>query len=282
MSASSFRCIRAWQPGLLAACTVALLAGPAGAAPVTFSAAGGDASAIQATVDSFRAAIGGVNNGNAPGIQSGGRREINWDGGGDSAPPSVFPSVMTAFANRGNVNLTPGPGFEISGQPFPRFGDINFNYSSIFETFSAPRLFTPIGSNVLDVLFTVPGTTNDFTTTQAFGAVFTDVDLASTTKLEFFDINGILLDDAFVPASGEGLSFLGALFAPGESIARVRITLGNQAVGPNDSGPTDIVVLDDFIYAEPNAVAAVVPAPGTLTLLGLGLALLFGQRRARQ
>src|SRR5262249_30329760 len=49
--------------------------------PIVFQAAGPTAGAIQGTVDAYRAALGGPNNGNASGPLSSGRREINWDGG---------------------------------------------------------------------------------------------------------------------------------------------------------------------------------------------------------
>ena len=39
---------------------------------------------IQSTVDTFRAKFGGMNNGNATGPLMSGRREINWDGGGNN------------------------------------------------------------------------------------------------------------------------------------------------------------------------------------------------------
>jgi hypothetical protein len=42
---------------------------------------------IQSTVDAFRAKLGEPNNGNNPGPISGGRREINWDGGGNNSAP---------------------------------------------------------------------------------------------------------------------------------------------------------------------------------------------------
>ena len=42
---------------------------------------GQTAASIQSTVDAFRAALGGSNNGNNPGPLLSGRREINWDGG---------------------------------------------------------------------------------------------------------------------------------------------------------------------------------------------------------
>ncbi|MDQ3686095.1 MAG: hypothetical protein M3430_10920, partial [Acidobacteriota bacterium] len=55
------------------------------AAPVIFQAAGANAAAIQAQVDAFRAQLGNPDNLNAPGPLAGGRREINWDGGGSTA-----------------------------------------------------------------------------------------------------------------------------------------------------------------------------------------------------
>ena len=65
-------------------------------APVTFSVGGDNTQAsIQTTVDNFRNAVGNPNNGNAVGT-TGGRREINWDGGGGvSTPgPGGTPSLL--------------------------------------------------------------------------------------------------------------------------------------------------------------------------------------------
>src|SRR5262245_52655620 len=50
--------------------------------PTVFQAAGPTIASIQSTVDQYRAALGLVNNGIAPGPLASGRREINWDGGG--------------------------------------------------------------------------------------------------------------------------------------------------------------------------------------------------------
>jgi hypothetical protein len=118
-------------------------------------------------------------------------------------------------------------------------------------------------------LFFVPGTNGTVSATvSGFGAVFTDVDQpdgsgpgkkhgnrGASTLIEYFGPDGDLLFSSFVPASpGDGsLSFFGILFdAP--VIASVRITTGDVAPGPNDEPNRDIVVMDDFIYGEPQAV----------------------------
>lgn len=254
------------------------------ALPIVFSV-GGDATpaSIQATVDNFRAALGDPNNGNAPGPLAGGRREINWDGGGsDATTPPVTPFVGF-LNNRGAVFTTPGTGLTQappSGGPTNGLVGLTGNptYGTTFGTFSPLRLFTPIASNITDVTFFIPGTAGGTpAVVKGFGAVFTDVDLPGTTRIEYFDKDGNLLHPAFVVLPGlvpnASLSFLGVLFDdPSEQLARVRITTGTAPLGPNDN-PTagiDVVVMDDFLYGEP-LVAAAVPVPGILGLLGIGL-----------
>jgi hypothetical protein len=75
--------------------------------------------------------------------------------------------------------------------------------------------------------------------------------------IEYFDSDGDLLFSSFVPSSpGDGsLSFFGIVFdAP--VIATLRITAGDVAPGPNDEPGRDIVMMDDFIYGEPQALDA--------------------------
>jgi hypothetical protein len=57
---------------------------------------------------------------------------------------------------------------------------------------------------------------------------------------------------AAVPASpGDGsLSFFGLVFDEAH-IARVQITSGDVAPGPDDDAKHDIVMMDDFFYGEP-------------------------------
>jgi hypothetical protein len=241
-----------------------IFASSAIAGPVVREAVATDAAGIQAAVDLFRADVGNPNNGNAPGSQLGGRREINWDGGGAAATPTLaIPGPMLNFANRGSIFFTPGVGLEISGAPLAEFGEINPNYPNLFNVFSPPRLFAALNSNIVDVVFHVPGNTAIPAASSGFGAVFTDVDSATSTKMEFYAPDGTLLYEKTVLAgAGDAyLSFLGVSFDAGELIARVRIVSGNAALGPDETGTVDLVVMDDFIYAEPVATQGLTITP---------------------
>src|SRR5262249_37290288 len=107
-----------------------------------------------------------------------------------------------------------------------------------------------------------PGTTTP-ASVSGFGAVFTDVDSATSTTLEFFDQAGASLGVQPVAPLDNGLSFLGVSFNAGERVARVRITSGNAppAAGVNDGGGNDVVVMDDFLYGEPQPVRFQFSAP---------------------
>jgi hypothetical protein len=241
--------------------------------PTVFQAAGPTVESIQGTVDAYRAALGGPNNLNNPGPLASGRREINWDGGDPTIVTTTDPvTPFNVFLNtRGAQFTTPGKGLSQAsplGEP-PCGLEVLFNnpsYCEIFSTFSPSRLFTPVGSNITEALFFVPGSQGeDPATVSGFGAVFTDVDKpdgsgpsqdrssrGASTLIEYFGAGGELLFSSFVPASpGDGsLSFFGIVFDDAR-IARVRITSGNVAPGPNDDARNDIVVMDDFIYGEP-------------------------------
>lgn len=269
---------------LVAALT--LIASAPASAQVVSSASGADPASIQSSVDAYRASLGTLNP-NVPGSTGSGRREINWDGVPDafSAPNNLPANFFNANSPRGVVFSTPGTGFQVSataasGTPV-EFGNIDPSYTATFETFSPQRLFTALGSNVLDVTFFIPGTTTP-AFTNGFGAVFTDVDVANTTTLTFFGAGGSLLGTFFVPSAtgNETLSFLGVLF--GDAIvSSVRITSGNAPLMAGGTDATgDRVAIDDFIYGEPRLAA---PEPGTwaMLLLGFGaVGLTFRRRRS--
>ena len=261
----------------------------ASAAPVVFSAEGANSAAVQSTVDAFRNALGTLN-ANVGGSFGSGRREINWDGVPDAfaAPNNLPANFFNATSPRGVVFSTPGSGFMVSANANSgtavEFGNLNATYPGLFQSFSQQRLFTALGSDITDVNFFVPGSASA-ASVSAFGAVFTDVDLANITSLQFFDLGNQSLGKFFVDvgtsATGnESLSFLGVRFNAGERIGRVRITAGNAALGGNEGNGVDLVALDDFIYAEPTAVSAV-PEPPTLLLVAPLLAALWILRRRR-
>lgn len=240
------------------------------AAGTVFQAAGNNGASIQGTIEQFRNAIGGNNNGANPPAQplTTGRREINWDGGGSTAT-SVSTSPLDVFlVGRGARFTTPGTG--LIQAPVQGLADTfgNPSYATIFKAFSPVRLFSPIDSNITDTLFFQPGGGEIAATTRAFGAIFSDVDLPdggddpnpkqgnrrSSTLIEFFAANGDLIFSSFAPASpGDGnFSFFGVVFEDAV-IARVRITTG-AVPGVDDSAKRDVVMMDDFIYGEPQRI----------------------------
>jgi hypothetical protein len=231
-------------------------------APLVRSGAGPDAASIQAVVDQYRADLGDLNP-NEPTALPGGRREINWDGVSDEMaapnflPPDFFNATEAPRA-RGVKLETTGEGVQASADAdnpsgtLPRFGNINASYPDSFKTFSGERLFSPVGSNVVDLTFYVPGTTQK-AVVRGFGAVYTDADKLESTSFEYFDAEDRSLGKFPIPASNDGLSFLGVSFEK-PVVHRVRIAYGQVALGPDDGPDNDVAVMDDFIFGEPHAI----------------------------
>jgi hypothetical protein len=238
-------------------------------APIVFQAAGPDGASIQGAVDEYRLELGAVNNGNTPGPLADGRREINWDGGGSTAT-SIAATPFAGFLNtRGALFVTPGSGFVQA--PASGLADTfsNPDYAAIFAAFSPVRLFSAIGSTLTVVDFFVPGSGGGLpATTRGFGAIFSDVDLPdgsgpggkhgnrkASTLVEYYGLDGGLLYSSFVPAApgDAGFAFLGIVFDDAR-VARVRISSGSAVPGADDVRPRDVVVMDDFIFGEPQLV----------------------------
>lgn len=275
------------------------------AATTVRSAVGADAAAIQAAVDQYRADLG-VNNGLGPCagacVPGVGRREINWDavpdafssGGANAFPGNFFnlPTGSAAGRIRGAQFSTTGQ-FEVSadsdsdgdGNPGPTatlFGNRHVDNPDDFAAFSAERIFGLMGTNVMDVTFSIPGSPGTPATVRGFGAVFTDVELAGAVKLEYFDAGNTLLRSENVPPfvftgndSGKSFSFLGVSFDT-PSVARVRITNGGFDLALTQFGDNDAAAMDDFLYGEP------VPEPSTLALLAAAGATFLAARSRRR
>ena len=229
--------------------------------PVVVTAAGPDGEAIKAKVEEYRQLLG-ADNGGEPGSKPGGYRTITWDGLTDeeSAPNDYAPDIFNQPAApraRGAILNTPGSGLMVSADsdnPFGapvHFGNINPAYSAIFKPFSGERMFSPVGSNIVELTFRVPGSDTP-AVVRGFGAVYVDVD-TDHTAFEYFDAAGASLGTFAAPIADNGLSFLGVVF-PEPVVAKVRIAYGTTALGPDDSQASDVAVMDDFIYGEPQAL----------------------------
>ena len=236
--------------------------------PIVFQAAGPNAASIQSSVDQFRAALGGVNNGNTNGPLAMGRREINWDGGG-STNTSPGPTPFTVFLNtRGGLMEKPGSGFVQA--PAAGLADIFLNPSlaTSFQAFSPVRLFAPLDSTVTDVSFFIPGGGNIPAMTSGFGVVFADVDSPDggghgvrqckhegSSQIAYYDAHGKLLYQSAIPSSPgtATLSFFGIVF-PEPRIAFARIITGHKDPSEGVDPKVDLVVMDDFIYGEPQRI----------------------------
>ena len=243
--------------------------------PIVFQAAGPNAASIQSTVDAFRAALGEPNNGNNPG-QPSGRREINWDGGGNN-DTTDYPRLR-----RSTCSWTPeAPGLPPWGRACRRLPRrvgprVAWPCSSTIRptaTFSAPSALcacsprsaatspkrassSPAPTGLPQQRSVVSARSSPTWTSRMDSHGTSSREPAgASTRIEYFDVDGKLIFSGFVPASpGDGsLSFFGVVF-PDARIAQVRITTGNVAPGPDDDGQNDIVMMDDFLYGEPQPI----------------------------
>ena len=207
--------------------------------------------AVDAHIPEFAAAIGDIDNKGEPGRHASGRRQINWDGVPVQFTNTVdFPADF--FKGRGLV-YGGGTGLRVSDN---NFADINPSYATELIPFSAPKLFAPIGTNKVEVLFRIPAS-DTVAAVRSFGAVVADVDKANTSRLQAYDQAGTLIADVPVPvrADPDEYSLVGVTFEK-PIITRVVLTLGDAAIGAgvddlSEGGAADVVVLDDFLYSEP-------------------------------
>jgi len=227
------------------------------------------------TFSDFQAAIGGGS-------------RINWDGvkldGTDVNPNTrVIDSGKTVeipidrFRNVGAIYADP---YAVSGDGF---ASVNSGTAGQFTAFTPNNTFAMFDPNdgqfvdrFIEQTFVVPNT-NTAALSRGFGAIFTDVELAGTSSIEYLGSQGVSLGKFDVPvgASGE-TQFLGVLFDQ-PIIEKVVLTLGTNALfsfdgfvfksfgAENLTGGIDLAVTDDFLFATPVAAAAV-PEPSILAL----------------
>jgi len=213
---------------------------------------------VSAQLTEFRALLGDPVNGTPN--QTTGRREVNWDGvpanltNNNNFPFDFFNLTDPAGANgrkRGLV-MNNGTRFRVDTTAF---SEIDPSYIDQFKAFSLKRAFNYMTNNVSTAFFKVPGT-DTAAFVRGFGVIFSDVDDANSTKLEFFSGNKSLgVFKAPVRTDANGFSFLGVHF-PEEKVTSVKITSGNGLLGPglkdiSAGGTKDLVVMDDFFYNEP-------------------------------
>ena len=258
-----------------------------------FSDSGADAASITDTVDSFRDALGDLN-APEPVNNADGRRQINWDAAPDAvSAPNSFPGDFFNFnvapRARGIEFATPGSDLQLSataasGQGTD-FSNINPQYADVFEAFSPERLFTPIGSNIVDVTFYDPANNDQPAYVDGLGVVFSDVDFVDVSRMDFYGPSDSFLGSYNVPnyvgtaSDDEHFSFLGVQYDD-NIVSRVRIYAGTDALGPNEdlNNSIDLVVMDDFIFGEPVAI----PEPASSTMLAVAGFALSGLLRRRR
>jgi hypothetical protein len=180
-----------------------------------------------------------------------GFRHITWDGVArdyvdrDYIPENYFNTAL----KQGLLYKTNGKGSRVSSD---YYGYLNPSYGKQFKAWSPNYVFSPLYSNVVDFNFEVPGYANDRGWVHGFGAIFSDVDRANVTRMEFFDEYDKSLGLWYVQPCDYGNSFLGVYFYD-NWVTKVRVWLGDKPLDAytNDDAYNDVVVLDDLWYDEP-------------------------------
>lgn len=209
---------------------------------------------LTAALADFRALLGDPSNGVTPGPQPSGRREIRWDG----VPPELTntDTLPADFFNRnGLIYSIVGSGLRVTDNDF---ADINPTYADQFASFSPPKTFAPVGSEISEVTFRVAGSSVPAAVT-GFGVVFSDVDRQGAASLKLFTSDGKSLGQYHAPVRSDasGQSFVGVIFED-PIVARVVVTSGQAPLGAeendvSDGGLHDLVVFDDLLFGEPQA-----------------------------
>lgn len=141
----------------------------------------------------------------------------------------------------------------VSGDSFATLpgGGANPSAGGGFEAFSGASQFSVLGNTLTVSFTTIDGVQAGLV--NAFGVVFTDVEVADRSGLRFMDGAGNEILNLRCPAGASGQSqFVGAVFAQPQ-VATVVIDMGDNAnfgTAPENpgNGGDDYVVIDDLHY----------------------------------
>jgi hypothetical protein len=210
---------------------------------------------INAVVDQFRQSLGNLNT--MPGA-TGGRREISWE----AIPDSLLEKKLPAqFFNQIGPNASPSFQRGLAYAPTSDFrvsktlfAGIDAEASTEFQAFSGTATFANVAESQWPVMFQVAGTTED-AAVRGFGMVVSDVDVANSVQIEFFNGNSSIGKLTFPTHSGNSKYSFAAILFDQPLITSVKVThQGILAPGTKDitqGGSSDLIVMDDFIYGEP-------------------------------
>lgn len=205
----------------------------------------------------FRTILGGSLN-TTPG-SVGGFREVNWDAVPDSMLGKALPND---FFNAKGPNAPAGRQRGLAYDPqsgefrvsATNFVEVNPSTAGELKAFSGTKTFANVSADLWQITPQVAGEA-EAATVRGFGIVFSDVDEASSTYLEYFS-DSKSLGKFFVPAhnSESSFSFLGVYFKE-EKVTSIKVghkgTLTTGGKDVSDGGTSDLVILDNFLYDEP-------------------------------
>jgi hypothetical protein len=281
---------------------------PTVAEAASFTVFSGTGTNAATAFEDMKSAIGGINNGTTVGSQGSGFRTINWDAvkldGTDIDPDTeVIDSGKTVAIEvdrfQANGALFADP-YAVSGDGY---SSVNPDTAGEFPSFSPNNTFAMFDfdpnsfeDRFIEQSFTIPGS-NSKAGTRGFGAIFTDVELAGSSSIEYFSGTKSLGKFDVTPSASGEPQFLGVLFDEA-IVTDVTLTIGSKSLfnfdgnqinsfGAEDlANGIDLAVTDDFVFAEPEAIDnnGKVPEPSfafSLLILGQWGLISFLQRRSK-
>ncbi len=168
---------------------------------------------------------------------AGGRREINWDGGGAVTAECDRGAALDSLSEYARRDFTT-PGTNSPGDAddlaVASADSTQLTLRSSIPCSALKSLFTPFGSNITDADFSQPGSTGGCRMPPPAPSVRSSrTSMSRTRRRSSSSTSTNAAGTIFAPVSPGGLSFAGVVF-DAESIARVRLVTGNAVPGSPD------------------------------------------------